>query len=89
MCRGCNLLQVLSLDCRSLLTLDATFCTQLNSLMLGTALAGTPILQSLVLSVCSALDACMPRLAFLPQLKLLDLSYTNIQVCYTHNKVKH
>lgn len=77
--KGCNLLSVLSLECASLLSLDATFCTQLISLMLGRALTAARMLQLLVLSVCSGLDPCMPLTAFLPQLTLLDLSYTNIQ----------
>lgn len=78
------MLQQLSLSCPNLLTLDASFCTQLNSSTLGDALSGTTALQSLLLSVCSALDACMLNRAFLPHLTLLDLSYSNVQVCCMH-----
>ena len=80
LCRGCNLLQRLSLDCCKLSSMDATFCTQLDSLTLSKALAGAPLLQSLVLSVCSALEPAMPARVTLSCLRLLDLSYTNIQV---------
>jgi len=81
-CRGCNLLQALKLTCPSLSALDATFCTQLDSLTLSRALAGAPYLDSLVLSVCMGLDPVIPTdLTSIVNLSLLDLSYTGIQVC--------
>ena len=81
-CRGCNLLQALKLTCPSLSALDATFCTQLDSLTLSRALAGASHLDSLVLSVCMGLDPVIPTdLTSIVNLSLLDLSYTGIQVC--------
>ena len=81
--RGCNVLAVLRLNCPSLTTFDATFCTQLDSVTLSRALTGTPHLDALVLSVCMGLDPVIPpTMTSIANLSLLDLSYTGIQVLH-------
>ena len=81
LCRGCNVLHALKLNCPSLATLDATFCTQLDSLALSRALTGAPRLDALVLSVCMGLDPVIPAtMTSIAYLSLLDLSYTGLQV---------
>ena len=80
-CRGCNALEALKLECPRLATLDATFCTQLDSLALIRALKGAPRLDALVLSVCLGLDPILPSIFnALSHLSLLDLSYTGLAV---------
>lgn len=81
LCRGCNVLNDLQLNCPSLATLDATFCTQLDSLALSRALTGAPRLDALVLSVCMGLDPVIaPTVTSTAYLSLLDLSYTGLEV---------
>ena len=81
LCRGCNVLEALKLNCPRLVTLDATFCTQLDSLALTRALTGAPRLDALVLSVCLGLDPVIPpTFNSLSHLSLLDLSYTGLEV---------
>ena len=80
-CRGCNVLEALKLNCPSMSSLDATFCTQLDTLTLSRALTGAPHLDSLVLSVCMGLEPVIATdLTSIVNLSLLDLSYTSIQV---------
>jgi hypothetical protein len=75
------MLSFLALDCGSLQALDATFCGRLSAQALTAALRGRPPLRSLVLSVCSQLDAGdLTALGRLPNLTLLDLSYTEVKV---------
>ncbi|KAK9836189.1 hypothetical protein WJX81_007802 [Elliptochloris bilobata] len=78
--RGCGVLAELSLNCPSLAILDATFCARLGNAALAGAIASAPPLQSLVLSVCQSLDAAgLQPLQALQTLRVLDLSYTEIQ----------
>ena len=86
--RGCNVLECLKLNCPSLTSFDATFCTQLDSLTLSRALTGAPRLTALVLSVCMGLDPVIPAtMCSIARLSLLDLSYTGIEV--TNVQVLH
>lgn len=80
------MLEALKLNCPRLVTLDATFCTQLDSLALTRALTGAPCLDALVLSVCLGLDPVIPpTFNSLSHLSLLDLSYTGLEVaCRQH-----
>ena len=80
MLRGCGVLAKLLLDCPVLETLDATFCARLGNAALAGAIASAPPLRSLVLSVCQSLDAAgLSSLRALESLRVLDLSYTEIQ----------
>lgn len=76
------MLSSLQLDCPALQSLDATFCGRLGGPALALALSGSPPLRSVVLSVCSNLDAgALSAQITLPHLTLLDLSYTEVKVC--------
>jgi hypothetical protein len=80
-CRGCGNLSNLVLDCPKLECLDATFCSQLGRSALAWAVKSQPPLRSLVLSVCSHLDAgALEPLGTLHTLRVLDLSYTEVKV---------
>ncbi len=75
------MLNALTLDCPKLHSLDATFCGRLAGPALALALSGRPPLRSVVLSVCSKVDAdALSALINLPHLTLLDLSYTEVKV---------
>lgn len=50
--RGCGGLQQLHLDCPALQVLDANFCGSLSDEGLAAAVANTPPLRQLALSVC-------------------------------------
>ena len=64
----------------SLEALDATFCGRLGRSALAWVVKSAPPLRTLVLSVCSHLDAAaLEALGTLHTLRLLDLSYTEIQ----------
>jgi hypothetical protein len=74
------MLSALVLDCPSLEALDATFCGRLGRSALAWVVKSAPPLRTLVLSVCSHLDAAaLEALGTLHTLRLLDLSYTEIQ----------
>ena len=74
------MLSSLVLDCPALECLDATFCGRLGRSALAWVVKSAPPLHTLVLSVCSHLDgAALEALGTLHTLRLLDLSYTEIQ----------
>ncbi|CAL8472159.1 g11701 [Coccomyxa elongata] len=78
--KGCGMLSTLGLDCPALESLDATFCGRLGKSALAWVVNSSPPLHTLVLSVCSHLDAnALEALGTLHTLRLLDLSYTEIQ----------
>lgn len=59
--RGCGGLQQLCLDCPALRVLDANFCGSLADEGLAGAVANSPPLQQLVLSVCCQVGSeCCP-----------------------------
>lgn len=77
--KGCGMLEHLNLNCPSLTTLDATFCGSLGDDALAGALAASPPLEELTLSVCSALgQQGLRSLSSLACLTRLDLSYTEV-----------
>ncbi len=79
------MLSTLGLDCPALESLDATFCGRLGKSALAWVVNSSPPLHTLVLSVCSHLDAnALEALGTLHTLRLLDLSYTEIQACSCH-----
>ena len=79
------MLSTLALDCPALESLDATFCGRLGKNALAWVVNSSPPLHTLVLSVCSHLDAnALEALGTLQTLRLLDLSYTEIQARNTH-----
>ncbi len=53
--RGCGALRQLALQCRSLRSVDATFCASLNDEALAAAVRGLPLLRTLLLAVRRAL----------------------------------
>lgn len=74
------MLQHLELACPNLRSVDATFCTQLTDKVLSGALAGCPPLERLTLSVCACMSTSgLARLGPLARLRLLDLSYTEVE----------
>lgn len=56
--RGCGALQQLHLDCPQLQVLDATFCGNLGDEGLAGAVASSPPLRKLALSVCCQVGGC-------------------------------
>ena len=80
-CRGCGQLEDMQLWCPELTALDCSYCSSLADIGLASLVAGCPRLDTLSLSVCSRLTApglrCLQRLA---GLRMLDLSYTDLQV---------
>ena len=80
-CRGCGLLRRISAHCPALESIDATFCGQLDGAGLATLVGAAPRLHSLLLSVCESLAPnALHCLTASRHLRLLDLSYTEIEV---------
>lgn len=78
--KGCGRLKSLQLNCPRLHHLDATFCSELRDEGFAMALACNPPLEKLVLSVCCQLGhSGLSALSELQQLKVLDMSYTDVQ----------
>ena len=67
--------------CPELTALDCSYCSSLTDIGMASLVAGCPRLDTLSLSVCSRLTSpglrCLQRLA---RLRILDLSYTDLQV---------
>ena len=57
--RGCGALRQLALQCRSLRSVDATFCGSLNDEALAAAVRGLPSLRTLLLAVCPDSGRCL------------------------------
>lgn len=75
------MLEEVSLQCPSLERLDFTYCQGLPDDALARLPAGAPRLSSLVLSVCTSVGTPgLYHLKELFRLRMLDLSYTDIQV---------
>ncbi|KAG4379316.1 hypothetical protein GLYMA_17G225800v4 [Glycine max] len=75
--KGCGVLSEASLNCPLLTSLDASFCSQLTDECLSATTASCPLIESLILMSCPSigLDG-LCSLRWLPNLTLLDLSYT-------------
>ncbi|XP_047148559.1 F-box/LRR-repeat protein 15-like [Vigna umbellata] len=75
--KGCGVLSEASVNCPLLTSLDASFCSQLTNECLSATTASCPMIESLILMSCSSigLDG-LCSLQRLPNLTLLDLSYT-------------
>ncbi|KAG4382535.1 hypothetical protein GLYMA_14G098900v4 [Glycine max] len=75
--KGCGVLSEASLNCPLLTSLDASFCSQLTDECLSATTASCPLIESLILMSCPSigLDG-LCSLRRLPNLTLLDLSYT-------------
>lgn len=70
------------LECPLLVSLDATFCSGLSDETLAAALSQKPPLESLVLALCMGITAeGLSAMLQLPSLRVLDLSYTHMEVC--------
>lgn len=78
--KGCGILSSFTLDTPRLNTLDATFCGTLTDASLIHGLAHTPLLHTLLLSVCTRLESgSIQSLGGCSNsLKVLDLSYTGV-----------
>ncbi|KAI5410673.1 F-box/LRR-repeat protein 15, variant 2, partial [Lathyrus oleraceus] len=74
---GCGGLSEASLNCPLLTSLDASFCSQLTDDCLSATTRACPLIESLILMSCPSigLDG-LCSLQWLPNLALLDLSYT-------------
>ncbi|XP_022027623.1 F-box/LRR-repeat protein 15 [Helianthus annuus] len=75
--KGCGVLSQSLINCPLLKSLDASFCSQLKDDFLSTTTASCPLIESLILMSCPSIgsDGLM-SLRYLPNLTLLDLSYT-------------
>ncbi|KAK7283165.1 hypothetical protein RIF29_12515 [Crotalaria pallida] len=75
--KGCGLLSEGFINCPLLTSLDASFCSQLTDEYLSTTTASCPLIESLILMSCLSvgLDG-LHSLHWLPNLTVLDLSYT-------------
>ncbi|KAI5427303.1 hypothetical protein KIW84_032643 [Lathyrus oleraceus] len=75
--KGCGGLSEASLNCPLLTSLDASFCSQLTDDCLSATTRACPLIESLILMSCPSigLDG-LCSLQWLPNLALLDLSYT-------------
>ncbi|KAK7310685.1 hypothetical protein RJT34_08344 [Clitoria ternatea] len=75
--KGCGVLSEASLNCPLLTSLDASFCSQLTDECLSATTASCPLIESLILMSCPSIGFDgLCSLRWLPNLTLLDLSYT-------------
>ncbi|KAF3790074.1 F-box/LRR-repeat protein 15 [Nymphaea thermarum] len=75
--KGCGVLSQAAINCPSLVSLDASFCSQLQDDCLSATTASCPNIESLVLMSCPSVGPDgLSSLCRLPNLTLLDLSYT-------------
>ncbi|KAF8097056.1 hypothetical protein N665_0296s0037 [Sinapis alba] len=75
--KGCGVLSEASIVCPMLTSLDASFCGQLTDECLSATTASCPLIESLVLMSCPSIGSDgLSSLNGLPNLTLLDLSYT-------------
>ncbi|CAJ2675178.1 unnamed protein product [Trifolium pratense] len=75
--KGCGGLSEASLNCPLLTSLDASFCSQLTDDCLSATTRACPLIESLILMSCPSIGLeGLCSLHWLPNLALLDLSYT-------------
>ncbi|XP_059644394.1 F-box/LRR-repeat protein 15 isoform X2 [Cornus florida] len=75
--KGCGVLSEASIACPLLTSLDASFCSQLKDDCLSATTASCPLIESLILMSCPSVGSDgLLSLRWLPNLTLLDLSYT-------------
>ncbi|XP_042479294.1 F-box/LRR-repeat protein 15-like [Macadamia integrifolia] len=75
--KGCGVLSEASINCPCLISLDASFCSQLKDDCLCATTASCPLIESLVLMSCPSIGPDgLSSLRLLSCLTLLDLSYT-------------
>ncbi|KAF5730688.1 hypothetical protein HS088_TW19G00282 [Tripterygium wilfordii] len=75
--KGCGVLAEASINCPLLISLDASFCSQLKGDCLSATVASCPLIESLLLGSCpSAGPGGLYFLCSLPHLTMLDLSYS-------------
>ncbi|KAK6927218.1 F-box domain [Dillenia turbinata] len=75
--KGCGGLSEASISCPLLTSLDASFCSRLKDDCLAATAASCPFIESLILMSCPSVGPDgLFSLRWLPNLTLLDLSYT-------------
>ncbi|KAI9118289.1 hypothetical protein K1719_010621 [Acacia pycnantha] len=75
--KGCGVLSEASINCPLLISLDASFCSQLLDECLSATTASCPLIESLILMSCPSVGSDgLCSLHWLPNLTVLDLSYT-------------
>ncbi|XP_028777348.1 F-box/LRR-repeat protein 15 isoform X2 [Neltuma alba] len=75
--KGCGVLSEASINCPLLISLDASFCSQLTDDCLSATTASCPLIESLILMSCPSVGSDgLCSLRWLPNLTVLDLSYT-------------
>ncbi|XP_054818807.1 F-box/LRR-repeat protein 15 isoform X2 [Prosopis cineraria] len=75
--KGCGGLSEASINCPLLISLDASFCSQLMDNCLSATTASCPLIESLILMSCPSVGSDgLCSLHWLPNLTVLDLSYT-------------
>ncbi|XP_027354138.1 F-box/LRR-repeat protein 15-like isoform X2 [Abrus precatorius] len=75
--KGCGVLSEALINCPLLISLDASFCSQLTDDFLSATTAKCPRIESLILMSCSSIGSkSLHSLYGLPNLTVLDLSYT-------------
>ncbi|MED6206877.1 F-box/LRR-repeat protein 15 [Stylosanthes scabra] len=75
--KGCGVLSEAFVNCPLLTSLDASFCSQLTDDCLSATTASCPLIESLVLMSCPSIGSDgLHSLSSLPNLTVLDLSYT-------------
>ncbi|KAJ7958407.1 F-box/LRR-repeat protein 15 [Quillaja saponaria] len=75
--KGCGVLSEASIKCPLLTSLDASFCSQLTDDCLSATTASCQLIESLILMSCPSIGSDgLCALCWLPNLTLLDLSYT-------------
>ncbi|OIW14953.1 hypothetical protein TanjilG_30672 [Lupinus angustifolius] len=78
--KGCGLLSKAFINCPLLTSLDASFCSQLTDEDLSATTASCPLIESLILMSCASIGSetsdGLRSLHWLPNLTVLDLSYT-------------
>ncbi len=80
-CSGCGCLHTFKLQCPAMHTLVGTFCNKLSDDTMAEAVKGASGICSLNLSVCLSLgDKGLAALGSLRSLRLLDISYTFVEV---------
>ncbi|XVF48748.1 hypothetical protein PTKIN_Ptkin03bG0214400 [Pterospermum kingtungense] len=75
--KGCGVLSEASISCPVLTSLDASFCSQLKDDCLSATTASISLIESLILMSCPSIGSdTLYSLRWLPNLTMLDLSYT-------------
>ncbi|KAJ7966360.1 F-box/LRR-repeat protein 15 [Quillaja saponaria] len=75
--KGCGVLSEVSINCPLLTSLDASFCSQLTDDCLSATTTSCQLIESLILMSCPSIGSDkLCALRWLPNLTVLDLSYT-------------